>query len=451
MAPSETELRNEPGAGPEAWMEPAGPNLKVVSSGAESRLRRIRRRMALESLTRLFLLGVFWILLCDFAGPGLAPYRIRGGVLLLLILVPGAAYRWSNYAEARRAVAEMWALGELNFSDMSRIFAMRKVLQREAHDCACYTDVLREHIGDSLAESEREVVAAIEQMSRLIDRSNREREHIALSVESGKKLTEATRARVNSNREIIAALHMQQNMQLDEMRSNLERIRSLAGGVCALTPLIKVITSIAQQTNLLALNAEIEAARAGSAGRGFSVVAMEVRKLAVLSTNAASEIANKINGTCKSVAVELEGAQAALKEHEMGAAMSHLVKDLDAMQQEFEGNSKLLLSVIAEVESGYEEIVSRLSDALGHIQFQDVMRQRLGHVQEALEEMREHVLVLAEKQDDAKWEGELDRTFKSMLDAQLGRYRMASQTNTHLAAAGCETPATPAGPAIELF
>ena len=219
----------------------------------------------------------------------------------------------------------------------------------------------------------------------------------------------------------------------------------------SLTPLIKVITSIAQQTNLLALNAEIEAARAGNAGRGFSVVAMEVRKLAVLSTNAASEIANKINGTCKGVAVELEGAQAALEEHEMGAAMNHLVEDLDAMQKEFEGNSGLLLEVITEVDSNYGEMVSRLSDALGHIQFQDVMSQRLGHVQEALAEMREHVLELAEKPEDPRWEGQLEHTFKSMLDAQLGRYRMASQTNTHLASAGGERSATPSGPAIELF
>ena len=426
-------------------MDPIRKNLQV-------RFGRIRRRMFFESLTKITLLVMFWLLFCHLGGASFVPYRLEGGsLLLLLVLAPELIYRYRNYVEARSAVSDMWAFEDLEFRDLSRMLDMRKILQREARDCGLYSNVLGEQIGDSLAESEREVVAAIEQMSQLIERSRDQQAHIAHSVASGKRLNEATQEKVERNKELIGSIRNQLEAQLTQMRSNFERIQHMSSGVCSLTPLVKVITSIAQQTNLLALNAEIEAGRAGPAGRGFSVVAMEVRKLAVLSTNAAAEISAKIGATCRNVEGELKSAREALDQQEAHTAMSHMIGDLDAMQQEFTRNSEMLLTVIAAVDTSYGEMVLRLSDALGHIQFQDVMRQRMGHVQEALRDLRDHVRILAAKPDDPQWDGHLDRTFTSMLEGHLSQYKMASQTQTHLAAAGGSTAAHSSGPAIELF
>jgi methyl-accepting chemotaxis protein len=336
-------------------------------------------------------------------------------------------------------------------SQLARALTGRAAMRRELTDSGSYIDVMDGQIGDSLVESEREVVSAIEQIGCLITNSAQQRKNIALSVKSGKELTEGTRARVEKNRKTVGRIEGQLQEQTSEVRSNLARIQGLASEISALTPLIEVITAIARQTKLLALNARIEAARAGDAGRGFAVVANEVKDLALLSDQAAADIYKKITSVYKKVNEEMTNAQNALHKHESNGAMSHLIGEIGEMQQHFSRNSELLLEVIAGVDTSYSENVTRLSEALGHIQFQDVMRQRMGHVQESLAQMREHLQFLGERADSPCWDGQLDSTFKDLLASHLGRYRMASQTATHLALLGEETESNDEHPAIELF
>jgi methyl-accepting chemotaxis protein len=415
------------------------------------RLRRIRNRLLFQSVVGVMGNLLLWFASYRLLGPALIGHRLQfAGLIFLADMLPLLIIERRNFTQARTTVNEMWAFGQDNFGEISQELAACTAIRTDIKQSKPYIDVMREQIGDSLHESEREVMAVIEQIGLLNEKANLQRAHIAESIESGKALTESTNLRVESNRQIIAAIEMQTEQQTEELSGDFERVQNMAGEVRALAPLVKIITSIAQKTHLLALNAEIEAARAGEAGRGFAVVANEVRRLAESSTKAASDIAAKIHTTCERVDRETADAQESLRQHQSDNVMSHLINDLAGMQTEFAKNGKLLLDVITEVDRNYAESVERLSEALGHIQFQDVMRQRMEHVQNALLEMRNHMMRLSGDEENSSPGAGLETNFTDMLASHLASYRMASQTATHIAVAGGQM-SSDAGPAIELF
>ena len=127
------------------------------------------------------------------------------------------------------------------------------------------------------------------------------------------------------------------NQLADEVVRASASIEALAGDVTNIGSILDVIRGIAEQTNLLALNAAIEAARAGEQGRGFAVVADEVRSLAARTQNSTREIQAMIErlqqGTQSAVAVmnsSSEQAQASVAQiHRAGDALNAIQRSTD--------------------------------------------------------------------------------------------------------------------------
>jgi methyl-accepting chemotaxis protein len=416
-----------------------------------ARIRWARVRLVASLLISLLCASIFWHMLDAQLGAAFAADGSRIlSWFLFLVVVPAVVMTGAHMLGVSSGSDAQKELCDLLKGEMGRIFKRRRAISEEFRDSDPYISVMHKQIGDSLSESEVKVVEAIREIGTLNEKAVEQRQRIADSIESGRNLTEDTEQRLKFNQEVIASIEAQMAEQGAEIGKSFQRIENMSKEVSALKPLIQVITTIAQQTSLLALNAEIEAARAGEAGRGFSVVAGEVRKLSVATTRAASDIASKITDTTGRVEREMLDAESALEQSKSHNQMERLVEGLSQMQSEFGHNSHMLLETIHELDASHAESIKRLSQALGHIQFQDVMRQRMEHVQSSLNEMREHLIALADKPYDPKWDGELDSTFKSILDSHLQRYKMEREALTHSAATGGEV-ASSGRPDIELF
>lgn len=148
-----------------------------------------------------------------------------------------------------------------------------------------------------LAESARTVSEA---GHRLADHASAQAGAIVQIAEAAVETTEASR-RTSTAMEEASSRSVDANRAAEEGRREVTRLGSAMDGITAssheMATVIRVIDEIAFQTNLLALNAAVEAARAGEAGKGFAVVADEVRALAQRSSDAARQTSDLIDAS----------------------------------------------------------------------------------------------------------------------------------------------------------
>jgi twitching motility protein PilJ len=147
------------------------------------------------------------------------------------------------------------------------------------------------------------------------------------------------------NRSVRDTLEGMQRIR-SSVQATAKRIKALGDRSLEISEIVNVINDITEQTNLLALNAAIEAARAGEAGRGFAVVADEVRKLAEHSRNATKDIAALIKAiqaeTNDAVVVMEEGT----KEVEIGAKLADQAgRALDAISSVVRQSAELVQEI----------------------------------------------------------------------------------------------------------
>jgi methyl-accepting chemotaxis protein len=260
-----------------------------------------------------------------------------------------------------------------------------------------------------------EVASAVEEMASTIVETTK---NANVAAESAKTAGEIAKDGGNVVKQTVDGM----NRIATVVESAAETVQQLGKNSDQIGEIVQVINDIADQTNLLALNAAIEAARAGEQGRGFAVVADEVRKLAERTTKATKEIATMIKTIQKDTYNAVDSIQKGKKEVDTG---KELANKAGSSMNDIVNAANKVLDVVNSVASASEqqasaaEQISKNIEAISNVTHESATGvQQIARASEDLNRLTENLQALIQRfkiQDTGNFTSGRKLTHKKLL------------------------------------
>lgn len=217
-----------------------------------------------------------------------------------------------------------------------------------------------------VSEGSSQQVSTVRKTSDIVLEISKGMEQVATSIQSVAELTVESNDKSTAGNLVVNRTIEQMNSVQNQVADTSSVINALGVKSNEIGQIVQLITQIANQTNLLALNAAIEAARAGEHGRGFAVVADEVRKLAEQSGLAAGQISGLVGQiqeeSLKAVESMELGTSAVVDGIDMVRQTGDAFKDIIKMIEVISSQSQEVSAIVEQVNAGSAGMVQMIED-----------------------------------------------------------------------------------------
>ena len=242
-----------------------------------------------------------------------------------------------------------------------QVAAASEELMASAEQCSQVSNQVADNI-TQIAQGAHEQEKEITTSSNAVEHMSSSIQGIADNAALVSSLSKQTSSSVIEGQTAIQAAIQQMNTVNNGVSHSAQVVSKLGERSQEIGQIVDTISGIAGQTNLLALNAAIEAARAGEQGRGFAVVADEVRKLAEQSQEAAKQIARLIGEIQKETQVAVETMQSGTQEVAKGTQVvnnaGQSFQSIAALVEQMTHQTQSISSSIQELAHGSQQVVS---------------------------------------------------------------------------------------------